>query len=69
MKNDENRRISMKNDERLQIIEKIMENFEGKTVEESLYILEMCKLGIIKYAEQVKKDGEENDNKTETIQD
>ena len=59
----------MKNDERLQIIEKIMENFEGKTVEESLYILEMCKLGIIKYAEQVKKDGEENDNKTETIQD
>ena len=59
----------MKNDERLQIIEKIMENFEGKTVEESLYILEMCKLGIIKYVEQVKKDGEENGNKTETIQD
>ena len=59
----------MKNDERLQIVEKIMENFEGKTVEESLYILEMCKLGIIKYAEQVKKDGEENGNKTETIQD
>ena len=48
----------MKNDERLQIVEKIMENFEGKTVEESLYILEMCKLGIIKYVEQVKKDGE-----------
>ena len=59
----------MKNDERLQIIEKIMENFEGKTVEESLYILEMCKLGIIKYAEQVKKDGEENGNETKTIQD
>ena len=59
----------MKNDERLQIVEKIMENFEGKTVEESLYILEMCKLGIIKYVEQVKKDGEENGNKTETIQD
>ena len=55
--------------ERLQIIEKIMENFEGKTVEESLYILEMCKLGIIKYAEQVKKDGEENGNETKTIQD
>ena len=59
----------MKNDERLQIVEKILENFEGKTVEESLYILEMCKLGIIKYVEQVKKDGEENGNKTETIQD
>ena len=59
----------MKNDEILQIVDKIMENFEGKTVEESLYILEMCKLGIIKYAEQVKKDGEENGNKTETIQD
>lgn len=59
----------MKNDERLQIVEKIMENFEGKTVEESLYILEMCKLGIIKYVEQVKKDGEENGNETETIQD
>ena len=59
----------MKNDERLQIIEKIMENFEGKTVEESLYILEICKIGIIKYVEQVKKDGEENGNKTETIQD
>ena len=48
----------MKNDEKIQIVEKIMENFEGKTVEESLYILEMCKLGIIKYVEQVKKDGE-----------
>ena len=59
----------MKNDERLQIVEKIMENFEGKTVEESLYILEMCKLGIIKYVEQVKKDGEENGNETKTIQD
>ena len=59
----------MKNDERLQIVEKILENFEGKTVEESLCILEMCKLGIIKYVEQVKKDGEENGNKTETIQD
>ena len=59
----------MKNDKRLQIVEKIMENFEGKTVEESLYILEVCKLGIIKYVEQVKKDGEENGNKTETIQD
>lgn len=59
----------MKNDEKIQIVEKIMENFEGKTVEESLYILEMCKLGIIKYVEQVKKDGEENGNKTETIQD
>ena len=59
----------MKNDEKIQIVEKIMENFEGKTVEESLYILEVCKLGIIKYVEQVKKDGEENGNKTETIQD
>ena len=48
----------MKNDEKIQIVEKIMENFEGKTVEESLYILEVCKLGIIQYAEQVKKDGE-----------
>lgn len=50
----------MENDEKIQIVEKIMENFEGKTVEESLYILEVCKLGIIKYVEQVKKDGEEN---------
>lgn len=50
----------MENDEKIQIVEKIMENFEGKTVEESLYILEMCKLVIIKYVEQVKKDGEEN---------
>ena len=59
----------MENDEKIQIVEKIMKNFEGKTVEESLYILEMCKLGIIKYAEQVKKDGEENGNETKTIQD
>lgn len=48
----------MENDEKIQIVEKIMENFEGKTVEESLYILEMCKLGIIRYVERVKKDGE-----------
>lgn len=59
----------MENDEKIQIVEKIMENFEGKTVEESLYILEVCKLGIIKYVEKVKKDGEENGNETETIQD
>ena len=52
----------MENDEKYQIVEKIMENFEGKTIEECLLILEMCKLGIIKYAEQVKKDGEENGN-------
>ena len=48
----------MKNDERLQIVEKILENFGGKTVEESLIILEMCKLTIIKYAGEVTKDGE-----------
>ena len=48
----------MENDEKYQIAEKIMENFQGKTVEDSLYILEVCKLGIIKYAEQVKKDSE-----------
>ncbi len=59
----------MENDEKYQIVEKIMENFEGKTIEESLLILEMCKLIIIKYAERVKKDGEENGNETQTIQD
>ena len=47
----------MKNDERLQIVEKILENFEGKTVEESLYILEACKLGIIEYAKQKSNQG------------
>ena len=52
----------MKNNEELKIIEKIMKIFEGKTVQESLYILEMCKLGIIKYLEQKsKQDGEQND--------
>lgn len=49
----------MKNDERLQIVEKIMENFEGMTVEESLFILEACKLGIIQYVKQ--KSNQEGD--------
>lgn len=52
----------MKKDKILKIVEKIMKIFEGKTVEESLYILEMCKLGIVKYVEQIsKQDGEQND--------
>lgn len=52
----------MENDEKLQIVEKILENLEGKTVEDSLYILEMCKLGIIKYIQQkYKKDGDKHD--------
>ena len=42
----------MKNDERLQIIEKILENFEGKTFKDCLYILEACKLAFIEYAKQ-----------------
>ena len=42
----------MENDEKYQIVEKILENFEGKTVEESLFILEACKLGIIQYVKQ-----------------
>ena len=52
----------MKNDERLQIVEKILENFEGKTVEESLFILEACKLGIIQYVKQESnQEGDKHD--------